>query len=1592
MQILIEWGVRMSLEEHERFFTELLGNIDEPTAPFGLMDVHLDGSRVRQAYLALSGELSARLRGMAKRLGVSLASLFHLAWGQVLSKATDRADVVFGTVLFGRMQAGEGADQAMGLFINTLPVKLSLDEATVTDSVRQTHQLLADLLRHEHAPLALAQRCSGVSAPAPLFTCLLNYRHNKPMGGDTASHLSDTADLWSGVSSLNSEERTNYPITLSVEDFGQDLGLTAQVLQPLEPARICGYMHKALEGLVEALEKAPETKIHTVEILPQTERHQLLVEWNATDAAYPKDKCIHGLFEEQVARAPDAIALIQDQEQLTHGELNTRANQLAHYLRALGVGPETCVAICVERRPYMVVGLLAILKAGGGYVTLDPNYPAERLEFMLEDSSPVSLLADTIGLKTLEGSLHQFSDASIVDLTHPEIWSSYPHTDVSITQTGLTSRNLAYVIYTSGSTGMPKGVMVEHKNVVNLVTWHCCHFNLTIGDRTSSIAGMGFDAGGWEIWPSLSMGASLALAPTFVAGDPKELLCWWERQSLNVSFLPTPLAEAAFSLGINNQKLEILLVGGDRLHSFATHHHFRLVNNYGPTEITVVATSGEVKKDDPNPHIGRPINNTRIYILDRYRQPVPIGVAGELYIGGAGVARGYLKRAELTAERFLSDPFGAAPEGRMYRTGDLARYRRDGNIEFLGRNDFQVKIRGFRIELGEIEARLCEHEDVREAVVIARAEEGEDKRLVAYVTLRESGSSSDLAQGLRAHLAALLPDYMVPSAFVVLERLPLTANGKLDRKALPAPDEKALARQEYEAPVGEIEIVLARVWSELLHVEHVSRQDNFFELGGDSLLAVRLMSRLQQQFSVELPLSALFSCPRLRDLAQAIGRLETSLLPPITAVSRGGTLPLSFAQQRLWVLAQFEGVSESYHMPFGLRLRGVLDEGALKKSLDHLWRRHEGLRSSFGMDEEGLPFVKLLDASVGLVLREYDLEDWPDAEEQLLRIAREAAIIPFDLNTGPLIRGCLVRLFAEEHVLLITQHHIVSDGWSMGILLNELSSLYSAFSRGERDPLPPLPVHYSDYAVWQRQFLSGDHLRRQSEYWRKALKEAPVVLELPTDRPRPAQQDLRGASLEVVLDAQLTARLKKLSQEQGVTLFMTLLAGWSVVLSRLSGSEDIVIGTPTANRNRVEIEGLIGFFVNTLALRIDLSGEVGVKELLGRVKHQALEAQHHQELPFEQVVEIVQPPRHLSHTPLFQVMFAWQNNEGGELSLPGLEVAPFGGAVESIKFDLELDLAEDGTRIGGEVRYSKALFDEETIRRHIGYLKRVLQAFVDHWDQSVSQIEILSEAERHQLLVEWNATDAAYPKDKCIHELFEEQVARAPDAIALIQDQEQLTYAELNTRANQLAHYLRALGVGPETCVAICVERRPYMVVGLLAILKAGGAYVPLDPNYPAERLEFMLEDSSPVSLLADTIGLKTLEGSLHQFSDASIVDLTHPEIWSSYPHTDVSITQTGLTSRNLAYVIYTSGSTGMPKGVMVEHKNVVNLFEVTDKLFGFNEQDVWTLFHSVAFDFSVWELWGGLLHGGKVVIVPYFTARSPELFYQLICHQGVTV
>ncbi|RMI15086.1 amino acid adenylation domain-containing protein, partial [Sinorhizobium meliloti] len=1383
---------------HEEFFRSMLADIDEPTLPFGLSQVHGDGSGVGEAHRMLPQALNDRLRAQARRLGLSLASLCHLAWGQVVALSSGREQVVFGTVLFGRMHAGAGADRAMGLFINTLPVRLDLDGTGVEGSLRLTHARLAELLSHEHASLALAQRCSGVAAPAPLFSALLNYRHNTP----AAMASSGADDVLSGVEWLGSEERTNYPLTLSVEDFGEALGLTVQVAEPISADRVCGYMQRALEALSEALEQAPDRPVRELDILPPEERTYLLEDLNRTAAAYPSELCIHQLFEAQVQKAPEAVAVVHEGERLSYGELNARANRLAHHLIGLGVRPDQPVAICLERSPAMVVGLLAILKAGGAYVPLDPAYPGHRLNQVLADAAPRLLLCDAAGRAAL--AAEALVDVMMVDLeTATPVWAELPAFDPEPRALGLTARHLAYIIYTSGSTGTPKGVMVEHQSTVNLLRWSSGVYAQAQTSRMLFSTSISFDLSVYECFATLSQGSTLylvdnalALAQTpldvsLINTVPSAIAALLDKEAVPVAASAINLAGEALSAALIERIFE---------HSRVE----KICNLYAPSETTTYSTWICMPRGDTVVEtIGRPIANTRIYLLDGHCQPVPFGAVGELYIGGAGVARGYLNRPELTAERFIASPF---VEGdRLYRSGDLARYLPDGNLEFLGRNDEQVKIRGFRIEPGEIAARLCEHELVGDAVVVARRDRAGDRRLVAYVVAQpadgsEGADGARLAASLRAHLTSLLPDYMVPSAFVRLEALPLTVNGKLDRKALPAPDDDAYARTAYEAPQGAVETALAGIWQELLGLERVGRHDNFFELGGHSLLAVQLLSRLPQAVGVELPLATLFARPMLGDLAASIGedlsRADRKDLPAIVAVSRDEPLALSFAQQRLWFLAQLDEGSTNYHMPLALRLRGALDRVAWQCSLDRLFARHEALRSVF-VAPQGQPRVEVLPADAGLPLVEHDLQGLPDAQGALLDLCHEEAHTPFDLAGGPLIRARLIRMSDAEHVFLLTQHHIVSDGWSMGVLMRELNSLYRAFVAGQDDPLPPLAIQYPDYAAWQRQWLSGERLQTQAQYWRDTLSGAPARLALPTDRPRPAQQSFAGAGVPVVIDAALTRGLKRLSRQHGTTLFMTVLAAWAVVLSRLSGQDDLVIGVPSANRGRREVEELIGFFVNTLALRVDLTGAPSVSELLERTRRTALTAQEHQDLPFEQVVEIVKPPRSLDRTPLFQVMLAWQNNSIGPLDLPGLRVEPAGEGLDQVKFDLELDLGEDGDQIAGSLHYATELFDEATIARQRGYLLALLRAMVADGRQPVGRIELLSPEERTYLLEDLNRTAAAYPSELCIHQLFEAQVQKAPEAVAVVHEGERLSYGELNARANRLAHHLIGLGVRP---------------------------------------------------------------------------------------------------------------------------------------------------------------------------------------------------
>jgi len=1555
----------ISEAQHEGFFREMLADIDQPTLPYGLQGVHGDGSDIVEFSQALDPPLERRLRAQARRQGVSVASLFHLGWGQVLSALTGQASVVFGTVLMGRMHNAEGTERALGIFINTLPLRVDITTLAVAEAIKATHARLTTLMRHEHAPLALAQRCSGVVASSPLFSTLLNYRHSASSANASAEALA----AWEGISVLRSEERTNYPLTLSIDDFGERFSLTLLATRAVDGQRLCAYLLCAIEQLLSALEQAPQTPLNQLSVLPAEEREQLLHGFNASQVDYPPAQPVHQRFEAQVLARPDALAAVHMGESLTFAELNHKANALAHQLLDLGVQPDDRVAIVARRGLQALTGLLAILKAGAAYVPVDPAHPAERLLHLLRDSAPVAVLTSA----DLRERLPRLA-IPMLNLD-PRTWP------LGITRNlhlpNLQASHLAYVIYTSGSTGLPKGVMVEHGTLSNLVDWHCSAFDLCAGRHTSSLAGFGFDAMAWEIWPALCAGATLHIAPAHDGSeDIDTLLDWWRAQPLDVSFLPTPVAEYAFSQHLEHPTLRTLLIGGDRLRQFSRNQRFDVINNYGPTETTVVATSGRIDSDDAL-HIGKPVSNATVYLLDEHQHPVPIGAVGELYIGGRGVARGYLNQPQLTAERFLRDPFSNTAQARMYRSGDLARWRSDGTLEYLGRNDDQVKIRGVRIEPGEIENRLNQLPGIQEAVVLAREDQPGQPRLVAYFT--EQAQVQALAVGeLRALLLTQLPEYMVPSAFVKLDGLPLTANGKLDRKALPKPERSAVFTREYAAPQGEVEIALADIWADVLQVERVGREDHFFELGGHSLLAMRMVAQVRQRLGVELVLSDLFANAELAAVAQVLTEAGRCTQPPILPASRETALPLSFSQQRFWFLAQMEGANTAYNIPIALRLRGALDDDALQRALARIVARHETLRSRFA-PLAGDAQVLIAPVDSGLLLRVEDLRQHPQADEALQALIQGEASGPFDLLDDPLIRGRLVRLAVDHHVLLLTLHHIISDGWSMGVLTRELMALYRAFSQGEDDPLPALTLQYGDYAVWQRRWLSGEVLQRQSEYWQRTLRDVPALLTLPTDRPRPAQQDYAGSSIALQLDERLSAGLKALSQRHGVTLYMTLLSAWALLLGRLAGQTDVVIGSPVANRNRAEVEGMIGLFVNTLALRIDTAGELTGEALLARVKTLTLQAQAHQDLPFEQVVELTRPVRSLAHSPLFQTMFNWRNSDGPALALGELTLEAVAEPSHFAKFDLTLTLGDTGAGIDGWLEYATALFDETTVQRFAGYLQQLLQAMVSNDQALLAQVPLITDEERQRLLVDFNDTAREYPHDHTVQHLFEALAVQQPDAVAALHGQQTLSYAELNRRANRLAHHLRSDGVKPGDAVAILLPRSLDLLIAQLAVGKCAAAWVPLDIHAPSERQAFMVEDCQAAALLTHSTTPLTFA--------ARRIDLDRLPL-EAQPSHNPDLPQS---AESLAYIMYTSGSTGMPKGVMVPHRAITRLV-INNGYADFNRQDCVAFASNPAFDASTMDVWGALLNGARVAIIDHATLLDPHAFGAELKRSGASI
>ena len=1557
---------------HEGFFSEMLGDVDEPTLPLGAQDVRGDGRDIEEARRLLDSDLALRVREQARHLGVSAASLMHLAWARVLGVLAKRQDVVFGTVLLGRMQSGEGADRALGVFINTLPLRV--DTATgVREALKAVHGRLSALLAHEHASLALAQRCSGVSAASPLFSALLNYRHS------AAVKPRDGQGLWQGVRVLGGEVRSNYPLTLSVDDLGEDFDLQVLALEGIGAERVAGWMHNTLAQMVQALERASPVALDTLSILGAEERRQVLVDFNATAQAFPRGQTVHALVEAQAARSPQAPAVIQGGQVLTCAELNQRANRLAHHLIGLGVKPDERVALCLHRGMERLVGLLAVLKAGAAYVPVDPAYPAERIAYLLQDSAPRVVLAEG-------ATLDLVGDVPRVDLDQ-DTW--HQESDSNPEVPGLHDGHLAYVIYTSGSTGQPKGVMVEHRTLNNLVHWHAQAFDLRAGSHTSSIAGFGFDAMAWEVWPALCAGAVLHLPPVEVGNDQLDaLLDWWLAQPLQVSFLPTPVAEQAFGRPHQHPTLRTLLIGGDRLRQFERDPGFAVINNYGPTETTVVATSGRVRVGG-SLHIGAPIANTCNYVLDEQRQPVPVGVIGELYIGGAGVARGYLNRPQLTGESFVSDPFSSEPQARMYRSGDLVRWNADGTLDYLGRNDDQVKIRGMRIELGEIEAVLASQPGVKDAVVLVRGE-----RLLAWFTETFAVDPDTLRQALRTRL----PGYMVPLAFTRLETLPLTSHGKLDRRALPDPDPAALAGHAYEAPQGEVEVLMAGLWAQVLGVERVGRHDNFFELGGHSLLAVSLAERLRNA-GLNVDVRVLLGQSTVAALAASVGKGREVVVPPnriptdctritpdLLSLSRldqaaidriVATVPGGAANvQDIYPLAPLQEGILYHHLtaeqgdPYLLQLRMTFDSlerlQTVAEALRKVVARHDSLRTAVLWDG--------LESPQQVVWRKAELlvDEVPRAQ-----IDAEADSACMDLSRAPLIR--LVYSHDPDSARLsaaLQFHHIVVDATALEVMREEML----ADLRGEPGPTQPV-VPYRNYVAQARLGVSeAEH----EAFFREQLGDIDEPT-LPFGL-RDVQGD--GRSIEEAQQAlpdDLVQRLGSQARQLGVSVASLFHLAWARVLSAATGNDRVVFGTVLLGRLQggAGADRGMGMFINTLPLRVDL-GTTGVREG-ARATHDRLAAllgHEHASLALAQRWSGVAAP-----LPLFSAMLNYRHSAGQARqdaqreAWRGLEIL---ASEKHTNYPLSLNVDD----FGDKFRLTVMAPPQVGARRVCGYVQQVLAGLVEALekrpDLPLQRLPVLDAEERQRVLVGFNATTVEHDLEHTLHGLFETQVARTPQAVALRAEGAQLSYQQLNEQANGLAHHLIGLGVQPGDRVAICVERGVSMVVGLLAILKAGGAYVPLDPGYPRERIHYMLEDSAPVVVLmqAATRELLGEERALQVNLESAA--------WSPQHIDNPRIAE--LTPRHLAYVIYTSGSTGMPKGVMVEHRGVVNLVHWTSRLCPPTRGGALLHKTPISFDASVWELFWPLCAGVPLVLSRPDGQLDPAYLVRLIREQQVSV
>lgn len=1523
------------------------------------------------------------LKKVAHDCKVNWPDLIIAATAIYIHKLTSAKDVILGLPMMGRL--GSVSIHTPGMVMNVVPFRLSISpNMSFAEVVKQVSNEIRDIrLHHKYRHEELRRDLKLLGENQRLFGPMINVM---PFG-----YSLSFAGNHGVKHNLSAGPVDDLSINVSNEFGGNGLRVNFDANPEVyRVEELINHKDRFMNLLENILDLQVDSPIGKLELLFHEERKHL-IEWNQTmkESSFVS---VPALIEKQVRKSPDTIAVVCDGIELTYKELNERANQLAHFLLERGVQSQQFVALAFPRSVEMVIGMIAVLKTGAAYLPIDPEYPEDRIAYILNDAQPVCILTHSSILANLPNENHTQRIVLDGKNTKEELREYSKNNLDSFDHISLL--NPAYTIYTSGSTGKPKGVVVPMQSLSNFLLAMQDQFSLHVNDRLLAVTTFAFDISALEIYLPLISGASVQVAQKETVQDSSALTEIIQKKNITI-MQATPTLWHALVTDYPERLIGLkVLVGGEALPSNLASRLKELncyvTNLYGPTETTIWSTFMDMNEEESGtPSIGRPIWNTEVYVLDAGLQPVPTEVVGELYIAGTGLANGYLGKPELTAERFVANPFGK-PGTRMYRTGDLVKWRQDGSLEYVSRADHQIKIRGFRIELSEVETVLSQHPHVEQVVVIVREDQPGEKRLVAYI-VPDAESNLELAE-IRAYAAESLPGYMIPSVIMMIPELPLTPNGKINRKVLPAPDFNLLVSERIAR--NPQEEILCDLFAEVLSIARIGIDDNFFEIGGHSLLAARLMGRIRETLGVELGIGKLFESPTVAELAKQLDGTQRAR-PAIQKVERPKEVPLSFAQRRLWFLNCLEGPSPTYNIPVVIRMSGELNREALQAAFYDIVDRHETLRTIFP-NTLGTSYQQILEtneANPTLIVTQ-------TTDSELPKVLAEAVRYCFNLAEEPAIRMELFEINPDEHVLLVLLHHIVGDGWSLNPLSRDIAAAYQAHCKGESVQWKSLPVQYADYALWQQELLGNESLQdslisQQIEFWKEELKALPDQLELPTDYQRPVETSYRGETIDFHVNPELHERLLELARKNGVSLFMVLQSGLAALFTRLGAGTDIPIGSPIAGRSDDALGDIVGLFVNTLVLRTDTSGDPSFSELLSRVRKVNLSAYENQDVPFERLVEVLNPARSRNSHPLFQIMLAYQNTPEATLNIPNLETHIEIKSVGSSKFDMTIEISERSTSEGqpnglhGLLEFSTDLFKRETAGKFVSRFIRLLDDAAKNPEQSIGCLEILQEEERQTILEKWNGGFQIAP-EMTLPELFEKQVRLTPDATAVVFEDTALTYEELNKRSNKLARLLIEKGVGPEQLVALAMPRSLDMIVSLLAVLKAGAGYLPLDPDYPSDRISFMLSDAKPVCMITNReVTIESDEIEAIVVDDPKII-----ETLNKYSEENIENVEQiqPLSPLHIAYVIYTSGSTGRPKGVMIPHQNVVRLFGATDHWFQFDSNDIWTMFHSYAFDFSVWEIWGPLLYGGRLVIVPHTVSRSPREFLNLLVQEKVTV